>query len=290
MAIGNYGTKRLVNTSLNDIEVLYSYNNSRNTAPANNFLNLDPVTVLSRLKQPDGTDMDGYYTLKLPSAQFANLGIYTIIIRPRVINTQIVDCGVLAAFPDIKGVVLNSSILPDGNIDSLVGSRIEYYDGNTATDRFTIITSVNKVEPITQNLPSTTQKAVRYRFNNNSNLIFLTVTPSSAPTVKPNSLPFVGTVGQSIKINKTSFDPILLEVELTEYDVDSLAIALYGNQTKSIADGTYTIYNFANEIYKQYNLYEIQDEFTGQPLFEVREQRSNIDQTKDFNTITDSTT
>lgn len=290
MAIGNYGTKRLVNTPLSDIEVLYSYNSSRTVAPSNNFNILDTNTVLTRLKQPDGSDMDGYYTLKLPSAQFSNLGIYTIIIRPRVISTQILDCGVLAAFPDVKGVILNSNVLQNANPDSLVGSRIEYYDGNTATDTFTIITSANRVEPITQNLPSTTQKAVRYRFNNNSNLIFLTVTPSSAPTVKPNSLPYIGVVGQNIKINKTSFDPILMEVELTEYDIDSLAIALYGNQTKSIEDGTYTIYNFANEIYKQYTLYEVQDEFTNQPLYEVREQRTNIDQTKDFNIITDTNT
>lgn len=288
MAIGNYGTKRLANTPLSDIQVLYSYNINRNVAPINNFLELDTATVISRLKQPDGTDMDGYYTLKLPSAEFSKLGIYTIIIRPRVINTQIVDCGVLAAFPDIKGVILNASVLPNGNIDSLVGSRIEYYDGNIATDTFTIITSANRVEPITQNLPSTTQKAVRYRFNNSSNLIFLTVTPSSAPTVKPNSLPYIGVTGQNIKINKTSFDPIMMEVELTEYDIDSLAIALYGNQSKGIQDGIYTIYNFNEEIYKQYNLYEIQDEFTGQPLYEIREERTNIDQGKDFNTITNT--
>lgn len=288
MAIGNYGTKRLANTPLSDIQVLYSYNINRNVAPVNNFLELDTATVISRLKQPDGTDMDGYYTLKLPSAEFSSLGIYTIIIRPRVINTQIVDCGVLAAFPDIKGVVINASVLPNGSIDSLVGSRIEYYDGNNATDTFTIITSANRVEPITQNLPSTTQKAVRYRFNNNSNLVFLTVTPSSAPTVKPNSLPYIGVTGQNIKINKTSFDPIMMEVELTEYDIDSLAIALYGNQSKGIQDGIYTIYNFNDEIYKQYNLYEIQDEFTGQPLYEIREERTNIDQAKAFNTITNT--
>lgn len=286
MAIGNYGTKRLVNVPSSDIEILYTYTPSRSEPPVNDFTVLDN-SILRLNQSSNGNVMDGFYNLRLPAEEFSNVGIYTIIVRPVEIITEITDCGVLAAFPDIKGVVLDVNQLNlTSGIDSLVGSRIEYYEDNTPTDNFTIITSANRVEAITQNLPSTTQKAVRYRFNNNSNLIFLTVTPSSAPTVKPNSLPFIGQVGQRIKIHKTSFDPIMLEVELTEYDVNSLAIGLYGNQSKGIQDGIYTIYNFSNEIYKQYNLYEIQDQFTGEPLFEIREQRSNIDESKDFTTIT----
>tara|TARA_R110002020_G_scaffold113236_9_gene260385 strand:- start:20724 stop:21584 length:861 start_codon:yes stop_codon:yes gene_type:complete len=283
MAIGNYGTKRLSSVPTGDIEVLYSYVGTRNVEPTNNF---KPINGggLTTLNQPDGDILPGYFNLKLPADQFSNVGIYNLMIRPRVITTTITDCGVLAAFPNIKGVILDTNGL--GDLNSLVGSRIEYYDTNRATDTFTIITSVNRAEPITQNLPSTTQKAVRYRFNNNSNLVFLTVTPSSAPTVKPNSLPYVGQTGQKIKINKTTFDPMLIELELTEYDINSLAIGLYGNQSKGIQDGIYTLYNFSNEIYKQYNLYEIQDQFTGEPLYEIREQRGSIDETKGFDTIT----
>lgn len=285
MAIGNYGTKRLVNVPTSDVEVLYTYSPNRSEPPTNNFRVVD--NALIRLNQQSNNNvMDGFYNLRLPAEQFSDLGIYTIIIRPIETITNIVDCGVLAAFPDIKGVVLDTNQLGIESIDSLVGSRIEYYEDNTPTDSFTIITSANRVEPITQNLPSTTQKAVRYRFNNNSSLVFLTVTPSSAPTVKPNSLPFIGQVGQRIKIHKTTFDPIIMEVELTEYDINSIAVGLYGNQSKGIQDGIYTIYNFSNEIYKQYNLYEVQDQFTGEPLFEIREQRNNIDESKDFDSIT----
>jgi hypothetical protein len=289
MAIGNYGTKRLVNTSTANVEILYAYNDSRTTIPSNNFINLGSSN-LNRLNQPGGDLMEGYYNLKLPSDIFTNTGLYTVIVRPLQAVTTITDCGVLASFPDIKGVIIDINSLPSSfavDIDRLVGSRIEYYAaGNAPTDTFTIITSANRVEPITQNLPSTTQKAIRYRFNNSSNLIFFTVTPSSAPTVKPNSLPYVGTTGQKIKIQRTDFDPVMMELELTEYDTESLAIALYGNQSKGIQDGVYTLYNFNNEIYKQYNLYEIQDQFTGEPLYEIREQKTNIDETKNFNTIT----
>jgi len=33
-------------------------------------------------------------------------------------------------------------------------------------------------------------------------------------------------------------------------------------------------------------LYEIKDVYTGAPLFEIREQRNNVDFSKNFNTIT----
>jgi hypothetical protein len=78
----------------------------------------------------------------------------------------------------------------------------------------------------------------------------------------------------------------MIEIEMVEHDIETLAYGIFGNQTKSLEDGIYTVYNFRDEIYKQYNLYEIKDKFTGKPLFEVREERDNIDFEKDFITIT----
>ena len=60
---------------------------------------------------------------------------------------------------------------------------------------------------------------------------------------------------------------------------------LYGNQSKSVSDGVYTIYDGSNNIYKQFNLFEIKDEFN-ETLFEVREERDEIDETKNFDDIT----
>ena len=73
---------------------------------------------------------------------------------------------------------------------------------------------------------------------------------------------------------------------MVDHDVETLAYAMFGNQSKSLEDGIYTIYNFDNNIYAQYNLYEIKDVYTGTPLFEIREARTTIDFTKDFTTIT----
>ena len=83
-------------------------------------------------------------------------------------------------------------------------------------------------------------------------------------------------------MTNTFFNPISVDIELAEHDIDTLAIALYGNQTKSMEDGIYTLYDRNLNIYKQYNLFEIRDEFNNL-LYEVRQDRDeNIDFSKNF--------
>jgi hypothetical protein len=116
--------------------------------------------------------------------------------------------------------------------------------------------------------------------------MFCTLSPSSAPTNKPNATPFIGQPNQSIIITNTFFNPITTEIEIVDQDISTLAIALYGNQTKSINDGIYTIYDTDNNIYQQFNLYEIKDQFNSL-LYEVRQNRgTNIDFSKSFSNIT----
>jgi hypothetical protein len=87
-------------------------------------------------------------------------------------------------------------------------------------------------------------------------------------------------------MSNTFFNPTTVEIEIVEHDISTLAIALYGNQTKSMDDGIYTIYDSDNNIYKQYNLYEIRDQFNNL-LYEVRQDRGdNIDFSKNFSNIT----
>ena len=133
---------------------------------------------------------------------------------------------------------------------------------------------------------NTSQKAIRYRYvDNPTDLIFCTVSPSSSPSNKPNAIPFIGQPNQNIIITNTFFNPITIDIQMAEYDIDTLAIALYGNQTKSIEDGIYTLYDSAGNIYKQYNLFEIRDTFN-ELLYEVRQDRNNnIDYSKNFTNI-----
>ena len=300
MSSGNYGTIRPADVSVDDIEMYYHKTASRDDVSDTILQQLDPSEVLVKVDNPDnpGEIFGGLYTLKLPTDKFGSKGIYTIIIRPKQIRTTIVDCGVLASNGDVVGMVLDySSIEVDSRSSfengQLVGHRIEYLNTNSASGEkkinnlFRVVTSNNRAEAVSDNSSNSSQKSISYRFNDNSTLVFCTLTPSSAPSVTPNILPYIGQAGQTVIITNTFFNPIMLEVEMVEHDDETLAFALYGNQSKSLEDGIYSIYNFENAIYRQYNLYEVKDQFTGNPLYEIREEKDNIDFTKDFEDITD---
>lgn len=301
MATGNYGIVRPADILPEDVEIFYSYSATRDVQ-GTPLQKLDPTQYLVPTRNPNNPSgigfeiFGGLYTLKLPVTTFGVKGYYTIVIKPVEIRTRIVDVGVLSAYPDIKGLVFDLSTIPANFLpkfenDGLVGYRIEYLNSTPIGDNlkinnfFRVITSNNRCEPVNQNLTNTNQKAIRYRFNDNSTLTFATVSPASASNVKPNVLPYIGQPNQNVIITNTFFNPVMIEVEMVDHDIETLAFALFGNQSKSLEDGIYTIYNFSNQIYKQYNLYEIKDQFTGKPLFEVREERNNIDFSKNFNNI-----
>jgi hypothetical protein len=237
--------------------------------------------------------LGGLYNLKLPSSIFNRIGIYTLYIRPVEVRTIITDCGVLSALPNVKGIIIDLNSVPAQFRNrfinqGLVGYRIEYLnnDGTKIPNFFRIITSSFFCEPVLTNQTNTSQKAIRYRYvEGGSDLVFCTVSPSSAPSNKPNATPFIGQPNQNIILTNTFFNPVSVDIELANYDIDTLAIALYGNQTKSMEDGIYTLYDNDNNIYKQYNLFEVRDDFNNL-LYEVRQDRgANIDFSKNFNNI-----
>ena len=200
----------------------------------------------------------------------------------------------LSALPNVKGIVVDLTNVPVQYQNKfvsqgLVGFRVEYLnaDGSKIPNFFRVVTSCFFCEPVVTNEVNTTQKSIRYRYvDGSANLLFLTLSPSSSPSNKPNATPYIGQPSQGIIISNTYFNPISIEVEMVEYDISSLAIALYGNQTKSMDDGVYTIYDSQNNIYRQYNLYEIRDQFNAL-LYEVRQSRGgNIDFSKNFTNIT----
>jgi hypothetical protein len=304
MATGTYGIVRPADISADDVDIFIHYTPNRNTQGGIITKVDNPSDYLIPIDDPSKGEsgisqfslFGGMYTLKLPVTDFGSKGFYTIMIKPVEIRTRIVDCGVLSAYPDIKGLVfdiagIDSRFVSRFDNGGLTGYRIEYLDTNNVNDAkihnfFRIITSNNRAEPVNQNLTNTSQKAIRYRFNDNSTLTFATVTPSSASNVKPNVVPNIGTPNQEVIITNTFFNPIMIEIEMVEHDIETLAFGIFGNQTKSLEDGIYTIYNFNEEIYRQYNLYEIKDRFTGKPLYEVREERDNINFDKEFDNIT----
>jgi hypothetical protein len=300
MALGAYGTIRPADVNPEDVEIILNYTPSRDVT--NDFIltKLDATSILRPyFSNPTvgGTSLEilgGLYNLRLPADQFNRLGIYTLYIRPKQIRTTITDCGVLSSLPNVKGIVIDLNNVPAQDLNKfisqgLVGYRVEYLnpDGTKIPNFFRVVTSNFFCEPVVQNLTNTVQKAIRYRYvDGTTNLMFCTLSPSSAPTNKPNATPFIGQPAQTIILNNTYFNPITLDVEIVEHDIQTLSYAIYGNQTKSIEDGIYTIYDGENNIYRQYNLYEIKDEFNNL-LYEVREDReNNIDFSKNFVNIT----
>jgi hypothetical protein len=301
MAIGSYGTIRPSDVSPADVEIIMNYTPTRDATDSFVLTKLDAQSLLRPYFENTETGgnagvevIGGLYNLTLPANQFNALGIYTLYLRPAQMRTVITDCGVLSALPNVKGLVIDlanvdpqfqNKFVPQG----LVGFRIEYLnpDGSKIPNFFRVVTSCFFCEPVVTNEVNTTQKAIRYRYvDGDSNLLFLTVSPSSSPTNKPNATPYIGQPDQDIIITNTFFNPVTLEIEMVEYDISTLAIALYGNQTKSIDDGIYTIYDSQNNIFRQYNLYEVRDQFNAL-LYEVRQNRGdNIDFSKNFTSIT----
>ena len=295
MAIGVYGTVRPSDVSPEDVEIIMVYSPSRDKTENIVQKKLSSTTLLKPYFDSVNNQelLGGLYNLTLPASEFSNVGYYTLYLRPVQIRTKISDCGVLSALPNVKGIIINLDDVPNifrnkfETIQELVGYRVEYLNnGKKIPNFFRIITSSFFCEPIVTNETNTNQKTIRYRYvDNNTNLLFLTLSPSSTPSNKTNAVPFIGQPNQNIIISNTYFNPTTLEVEIAEHDISTLAIGLFGNQTKSIEDGVYTIYDSENNIYKQYNLFEVRNQFN-ELLYEVREDRGNdIDISKNFDNI-----
>lgn len=304
MSIGSYGTIRPSDVSPEDVEIYFHYVADRNATSEVTLKRLTSADVLTPIyHNSDTTDdtsapnveiLGGLYNLKISSNDFSELGIYTLHFRPKQIRTTITDCGILASLPSVRGLIIDITNVPTADRNKftpqgLVGYRIEYIntsDNKKIPNFYRLVTSSFYCTPVVTNLASTTQKAIRYQYSDQAtNLMFLTVTPSSAPSNKPNTVPYIGTPAQKIILTNTFFNPTTVEIEMVEHDISTLAHALYGNQSKAVSSGIYSIYDNNNNIYKQYNLYEIKDEFN-ETLYEIREQRGDIDETLNFDTIT----
>ena len=163
--------------------------------------------------------------------------------------------------------------------NSLVGYRIIYLtDNGDREDYFRLITSNNKCEPIIQTSNDSSNKSYTYRYNESSTLSFLTLTPSTAPSFKANASPFIGKPTQRIILVNTLFEPVMLDIEMTEHDLNTMAYMLEGSQLRDLDNGLVTTYDDNNQIYHQSEHYTVKDAATGKPVFEVKKNKnSSID-------------
>ena len=299
MAVGIYGTVRPSDVDINNISVYYNYTPNRDTLTpdiyalnANEILTYNYLPADEQIAAPgiNSNILEGLYNLLLPATVFNQLGIYTIYLKPKVIPTVVVDCSVLSSLPSVKGIVIDLNSIPS-NLqanNALQGFRIEYIntDGTKLRNVVRYVVTSNKVVPISENVGNTSQKAIRYRFDDSGTLIFMQLTPSSSSDVKPNVTPFIGNPGQTILMSNTFFSPLVIEVELVQNTINTLANILAGDQVKDVQQGILTYYDENKIITDQFNLFEIKDDVTDVPLYEVKEKRTNIDTSQDFDAVT----
>ena len=306
-----YGTVKpsIVNIQ-QDVEIWYQYKPKRSSTDETfaKYRKIEDVQSLFNHAEMngelynDGTIMIpdrtliGMYNLRLPVSIFGRTGIYTIYIKPKEYFYKIMDVGVLSAYPDTSGIVIdldNTLNQSQFSEDNLVGYRIEYFeygeDGLQRQDYYRIITSNNRCEPVSQNLTSATASSNGYRFNESGSLSFLTVTPSTAPSFKSNNRPYIGTASQVISITNTKFDPVMIEIEMVEHDIETLSIMAEGEVLRNLDNGRVSHFNFDGEIYKQFEYSTVKDNYTTKSVAELKvDKTGNIDTSLDINELKDA--
>ncbi len=264
MANGVYGTKKPALVTPSDVDIYYYYRPSR-SSEATGFENFKKIAsnLLANTKAPlsDDTDISvlpGMYDMRLPLNIFGKVGIYTIYIKPKEVYGKITDVSTLAAYPNISGIVLDSTDFVGGNNSMFVngalqGYRVEFFDEGkqNRNGEYRIITSNNKCEPVAQNMNDSTAKGIRYRFNDSSNLVFCTVTPSMALSFNSSSKPYIGKVDEKIALVSTKFNPVMLEIEMVQHDIDSLYALQTNTQIRDLDKGIITTFDDDGNIIEQ---------------------------------------
>lgn len=289
MATGVYGISVPSNVDASMVDIFYSYRSTRNSDNTSNsvFTKLPSGILTKALYEGDENTTDdtleGMYNLKLPLEYFSQKGFYSVYIKPKEYPAVITDVSTLTAYPNIKGIILDSNSVNDTtmknrilNNNALVGWRIIYIDDSgDRQDYYRLITSNNKCEPIVMASNGSSDKSYTYRYNESSTLSFLTLTPSTAPSFKSNAAPYIGKPTQKILLVNTSFEPILLDLELVDHDVDTISTMLEGSQLRSLEKGLVTTFNDDNEIYNQAEHFTLKDSNTGNPIYEVKQKKTN---------------
>jgi len=287
MSIGIFGTKKLSDVSADDVDILYSFSPSREQIGDVVFQPLFPSITDADLKKMLGAD--GVYKLRLPADKFNQLGFYSILIKPKTIESVIQDCSYVVSSDanDIKiskkGIVIPSAQFQKAG--SIVGYQIEYFDNNDVKVKnlHRIVTSSELVS-ISTNNNTINQGATAYVLDPGGTNLFLTLTPDESSLISNNGAVDIGQKGQKILISNTFFDPISIEVEMTDMTIKTLGYGIFGNSTRDLETSILSYFDDQNRIYRQYNLYTTKKQFSDGNI-DIRERRSIINLNQDFNSV-----
>ena len=290
MSNGVYGTTIPSRITTSDVDIYYAYHETRTSDSVENavFTKL-PSSILSSVLYDGNNDsvdnvLEGLYNLKLPLEYFNRKGFYTVYIKPREIPAVIADVSSLTSFPNVRGIVIDSnSTAIDSTFrdrittnNELVGYRVIFINDNgEREDYYRLVTSNNRCEPVVESSNESGNKSYTYRYNESSSLSFLTLTPSVAPSFKSSAAPYIGKPTQRILFVNTLFEPIMLDIEMTDHDIDTLSYMIEGSQLRDLDNGLVTTYNDNGQIYHQSEHYTLKDPATGNPVFEVKKNKTD---------------
>jgi len=291
MSVGIYGTKTLANVTSNDVDILYSYSASRETPTNPQMSPLFGAISDNEFKKLIGAD--GVYELRLPASIFNSLGFYTILIKPKSFETEIVDCSIVVTATDTevqiskKGIVIPK--LQFQSSGSLIGYMIEYFDANgVKTKNFHRIVTSSEIVSVSTNNNNSNSSSNTYVLDSNGTNLFLTLTPDEANLISNAQQVSLGNAGQKILITPTFFDPTVIQVEMVDQTVKTLSYALYGNTIRNNANGKYQVFDENGFLFREFNLLTRKSQFTSGEL-DYKQRIINPDLSQSFNNVLNNT-
>ena len=63
--------------------------------------------------------------------------------------------------------------------------------------------------------------------------------------------------------------------EMIDHDADTISTMLEGSQLRSLDNGLVTTFNADNEIYHQTEHFTLKNNYTGEPIYEVKHNKNN---------------
>jgi len=293
MAVGIYGTKRLADVDFNDVDILYAYSQSREQVTDNQLSPLFSNVTSSEFMKMFGAD--GAFKLRLPASIFNQLGFYVVLVKPKSYEVEIVDCSYVVRETDEdiqvskKGIVIPK--LQFQGTGSLIGYQLEYFDDNNIKVKnfHRIITGSDLVSSAPNSNQSNPSSSQSYVLDDNGAFLFLTLTPDEISLISDVKQADLGKAGQQIIISNTFFDPIMLEIEMVDQTIKTLSYGIFGNSTRDLETGIYSIFDENGSLYKQYNLLTRKKLFSRGEV-DIKEERSTINFNQDFDQFSQQNT
>ena len=291
MAVGLYGSKKLADVTADDVDILFAYTPNREQLGDVQMQPLFPNITTNEFRKMFGAD--GNYKLRLPATVFSELGFYSILIKPKSFEVEIQDCSYVVTSNENeieiskKGIVIPK--VQFQGTGSLVGYQVEYFDSNNIKIKnfHRIITSSDSVS-VNPSSNVSVAGATTYVLNENGNSLFLTLTPDEVSLISDLQVPNLGESGQKMLLSNTFFDPVLIEVEMVDQTIKTLSYGLYGNSTRDLETGIYSITDDDQRIYKQYNLFTRKKRRSNGRV-DIKQERTNINYDQDFFDLTQGT-